>query len=80
MGGWFYLDYRVSSGPFLRFTMRFDFLSEMFDHSVCETRDLSLTIIYYPYKHPSQGQKLKTGQKKHFLGGHPVALFNMDLV
>ena len=39
-----YLDYSVSSGPFLRFSMRFEFLSEMFDHSVCETRDPSLTI------------------------------------
>ena len=39
-----YLDYSVSSGPFLRFSMRFEFLSEMFDRLVCETRDLSLTI------------------------------------
>ena len=39
-----YLDYSVSSGPFLRFSMRFEFLSEMFDHSVCESRDPSLTI------------------------------------
>ena len=46
MGGW-YLDYSVSSGPFLRFSMRFEFLSEMFDHFViCETRDPSLTIFY----------------------------------
>ena len=45
MGGWvvLYLDYSVSSGPFLRFSMRFEFLSEMFDYSVCETRDPSLT-------------------------------------
>ena len=43
-GWWVYLDYSVSSGPFLRFSMRFEFLSEMFDHSVCEIRDLSLTI------------------------------------
>ena len=43
-GGWVYLDYSVSSGPFLRFSTRFEFLSEMFDHSVCETRDPSLTI------------------------------------
>ena len=43
VGGW-YLEYRVSSGPFLRFSMRFELLSEMFDHSVCETRDPSLTI------------------------------------
>ena len=42
---WVYLDYSVSSGPFLRFSMRFEFLSEMFDHSVCETRDPSLTKI-----------------------------------
>ena len=40
-----YLDYSVSSGPFLSFSMRFKFLSEMFDHSVCETRDPSLTIL-----------------------------------
>ena len=44
VGGW-YLDYRVSSGPFLRLSMRFEFLSEMFDHSVCETRDPSLTTV-----------------------------------
>ena len=46
VGGWWwvYLDYSVSSGPFLRFTMSFEFLSEMFDHSVCEIRDPSLTI------------------------------------
>ena len=44
-GGWVYLDYSVSSGPFLRFSMRFEFLSEMFDHSVCESRDPSLTIF-----------------------------------
>ena len=43
VGGW-YLDYSVSSGPFLRFSMRFEFLSEMLDHSVCETRDPSFTI------------------------------------
>ena len=28
-GWWVYLDYRVSSGPFLRFSMRFEFLSEI---------------------------------------------------
>ena len=39
-----YLDYRISSGPLLRFSMRFEFFSEMFDHLVCETRDPSLTI------------------------------------
>ena len=33
-GWWVYLDYSVSSGPFLRFTMSFEFLSEMFDHSM----------------------------------------------
>ena len=27
-----------------------------------------LRIICYPWKHSSQGQKLKTGQKKHFFG------------
>ena len=42
---WVYLDYSVSSGPFLRFSMRFEFLYEMFDYSVCETRDPSLTIM-----------------------------------
>ena len=40
-----YLDHSVSSGPFWRFSMRFEFLSEIFDYSVCETRDLSLTIL-----------------------------------
>ena len=46
MCGWWQvcLDYSVISGPFLRFSMRFEFLSEMYDHSVCETKDLSLTI------------------------------------
>ena len=39
-----YLDYSVSSGPFMRFSMRVEFLSKMFDHSVCEIRDPSLTI------------------------------------
>ena len=47
---WVYLDYSVSSGPFLRFSMRFEFLSEMFDHSVCETREPSLTIENIIYK------------------------------
>ena len=27
-----------------------------------------LRTIFYPYKHLSQGQKLKTGQKMHFFG------------
>ena len=44
VGGWVYLDYNVSSGPFSRFSLRFEFPSEMFDHSVGETRDPSLTI------------------------------------
>ena len=35
--------------PFLRFSMRFEFLSEMFDHSVCETRDPSLTIVLFHF-------------------------------
>ena len=39
-----YLDYSVCSGPFLSFSLRFEFHSEISDHSVCETRDLSLTI------------------------------------
>ena len=43
-GGW-HLDYSLNSGPYLRFSMRFDFLAEISDHSVCETRDLSLPII-----------------------------------
>ena len=47
MGWVVYLDYSISSGPFLRFSMRFEFLSDMFDHSVCETRDQSATIITY---------------------------------
>ena len=33
----------------LIFSLRFEFLSEMFDHSVCETRDPSLTIIFCPF-------------------------------
>ena len=44
--GWVGLDYSVSSSPFLRFFMRFEFLSEMFDHLVCESRDPSLTLIF----------------------------------
>ena len=43
-----YLDYRVSSGPFLRFSMRFEFLSEILYYSVCEIceiRDPSLTTV-----------------------------------
>ena len=40
-----YLDYSVSSGPFLSFSLRFEFHSEISVHSVCETRDLSLTIL-----------------------------------
>ena len=44
-GGWVYLDYSVSSSPFLTFSMRFEFLSEMFDHPVSESRDPSLTIF-----------------------------------
>ena len=43
-GGWLGLDNSVCSGPFFRFSIRFEFLSEMFDNSVCETRDPSLTI------------------------------------
>ena len=42
-----YLDYSVSSGPFLKFSMRFEFLSEILYYSVCEIceiRDPSLTI------------------------------------
>ena len=61
MGG-FYLDYRVSSGPFLRFSMRFAFLSEMFDHLVCETRDPSLTIFHLTHQ--------KRSEAKVDLGGH----------
>ena len=45
--GWVvYLDYRVSSGPFLRFSLRFEFLSERF-----ETRDPSLTISRFYIGH-----------------------------
>ena len=47
MGWVVYFNYRVSSGPFLRFSMRFEFLAEMFDFLVCETRDPSLTIRAY---------------------------------
>ena len=43
-GGW-YLDYSVCQlWSLLRFSMRFEFLFEMFDYSVWETRDPSLTI------------------------------------
>ena len=45
-----YLDYSFSSGPFLRFSLIFEFLPEMFDHLVCETRDPSLTINYHENK------------------------------
>ena len=47
MGGgwWVYLDYSVSSGPFMRFFMRFELLSEILYHSVCEIRDPSLTTV-----------------------------------
>ena len=45
VGGWLvHLDFSVSSGPILRFLLSMEFLSEMFDHSVCEIRDPSLTI------------------------------------
>ena len=44
VGRWVYLDYSISSGSLLRFSMRFEFLSEISDHSVCETRNPSLTI------------------------------------
>ena len=50
-GGWVGLDYSVSSGPFLRLSMSFEFLSEMFDNSVCETRDPSLTTVFAIYSH-----------------------------
>ena len=40
MGGW----WEGVFGVFLRFSMSFEFLSEMLDHSVSETRDPSLTI------------------------------------
>ena len=38
--GWVCLDYRVSSGPFLRFSMRFELTLRylIILHSVCETR------------------------------------------
>ena len=35
-----------------------------------------LRIIFYPQKHLSQSQKLKTGQKKHFFGT-PCRLFSV---
>ena len=34
----------INSDALLRFSMRFEFLSEIYDYSVCETRDPSLTI------------------------------------
>ena len=50
VGGWVvYLDYSVSSGPFLRFTMSFEFLSEMFDHSVSELDNILTHLIPYIY-------------------------------
>ena len=39
-----YLDYSVSSGPFFRFSLKFELLSEILYHSVCEIRDPSLII------------------------------------
>ena len=63
MVGWVYLDYSVSSGPFLRFSMRFEFLSEMFDHSVSESRDPSLTI-----SQPKLGQIGQVGGVLKLLG------------
>jgi len=44
VGGWVYLDYSVSYGPFWRFYMRFELLSAILCYSVCEIRDPSLTI------------------------------------
>ena len=41
-----YLDYSVSSGPFLRFSMSFEFLCEMLDHSVSETQGPELDNIF----------------------------------
>ena len=42
--GCIWIMFSVNSGPLLRFSMRFEFLSEIYDYSVCETRDPSLTI------------------------------------
>ena len=75
VGGWWvvYLDYSVSSGPFLRFTMSFEFLSEMFDHSVSESRDPSLTILLFSNLCICQQNQTKswhvvdTGQHSHGL-------------
>ena len=39
------LNKQLDSNPFLTFSMRFEFLSEMFDHPVSESRDPSLTIF-----------------------------------
>ena len=67
MGGWWvYLDYRVSSGPFLRFSMSFEFLSEMLDHSVSETRDPSLTIVLRCQHHLSVALLEGEGVKENF--------------
>ena len=46
VGGWMHLDYSVSFGPFMRFSMRFEFLSEMFDLSIFEIKDQSLFTKY----------------------------------
>ena len=54
-----YLDYSVSSGPFLKFSMRFEFLSEILYYSVCEIceiRDPSLTIKYLFIIYQGSGQ------------------------
>ena len=52
-------DYSVSSSPFLRFSMRFEFLAEMFDNSVCEIMDLSLTIYDLPSHHARKDVDIK---------------------
>ena len=36
-----------------------------------------LRIIFYPYKHPSQGQKLKTFPNHHFFGT-PCMIYNFQ--
>ena len=50
-GWWVYLDYSVSSSAFLSFSLRFEFHSEISVHSVCETRDPSLTICFIEKNH-----------------------------
>ena len=58
--------------------MSFKFLSEMFDHSVCETRDLSLTI-FLPYDQQElQQSTCVTGD--HGTSGHNEVDYKTEVV